>query len=141
MIYGITLILLSIIAVPSLVLSRKPSAAVLLEKVEPYQGWIGLVCCFFGIWGFLQAVFNLDWLSFVPVWWITLLAGSVVQAGLGFMLGYPLINRFFLSNNASAREKAEHLRGRIAPQQGRLGVIGIVVGAWMILASVMFAVV
>jgi len=38
MIYEITLILLSIIAVPSLILSKKPNAKELLEKVEPYQG-------------------------------------------------------------------------------------------------------
>jgi len=43
MIWGITLILLSIVAVPSLILSKKPNAKELLEKVEPYQGWIGLV--------------------------------------------------------------------------------------------------
>jgi len=135
MIYGITLILLSIIAVPSLILSRKPNAAELLEKVAPFQGWIGLVFCFFGIWGILQAVLNLGWLTSAPIWWATLLAGSVVQAGLGFMLGYPLISKLFLSNSVTAREKAERLRARVAPQQGRLGVVGILVGAWMVIAS------
>jgi len=40
MIYGITLVLLSIIAVPSLILSKKPDAKELLKKIEPYQGWI-----------------------------------------------------------------------------------------------------
>ena len=55
MIYGITLILLSIIAVPSLILSKKPNAQELLDKVAPYQGWIGLVFCFFGVWGVISA--------------------------------------------------------------------------------------
>ncbi|WP_257657915.1 hypothetical protein [Parapedobacter lycopersici] len=140
MIYGITLILLSVIAVPSLILSRKPNARELLEKVAPFQGWIGLIFCFFGIWGIIQAVLNMGWLTTVPIWWITLLAGSAVQAGLGFMLGYPLINKLFLSGNVSAQEKAERLRAKIAPQQGRLGLLGIIVGGWMIIASFMFAV-
>src|SRR5690606_33190360 len=140
MIYGITLILLSVIAVPSLILSRKPNASELLEKVAPFQGWIGLIFCFFGIWGIIQAILNIGWLTAVPIWWITLLAGSVVEAGLGFMLGYPLISKFFLTNSVSAQEKAERLRARIAPQQGRLGLLGIGVGAWMIVASFMFAV-
>lgn len=38
MIWGITLILLSILAVPSLLLSKRPDARELLEKIEPYQG-------------------------------------------------------------------------------------------------------
>jgi len=36
MFYGIQLILLSIIAVPSLILAKKPNAKELLEKIEPY---------------------------------------------------------------------------------------------------------
>lgn len=140
MIYGITLILLSIIAVPSLILSRKPNAKELLEKVAPYQGWIGIIFCFWGIWGILQAVLNIGWLSSAPIWWITLLAGSVAEAGLGFLLGYPLISKFFLSNNAAAREKAEGIRAKVAPRQGQLGILGIVVGTWMIAASFLFAV-
>lgn len=140
MIYGITLILLSIIAVPSLILSRKPNARELLEKVAPYQGWIGIIFCFWGLWGILQAVLNLGWLTTAPIWWATLLAGSVVQASLGFLLGYPLISKLFLSTSVSAREKAERLRAKIAPKQGALGILGVFVGAWMIAASFLFAV-
>ncbi|MET2984610.1 hypothetical protein [Aureibaculum conchae] len=138
MIYGISLVLLSIIAVPSLILSKKPNAAELLAKVEPYQGWIGLVFCFWGIWGIISAFLNMDWLTSAPIWWITLLAGSVVEAGLGFMLGYGQINKLFLGNNPKAQEKAAMIREKIAPKQGKLGVLGLIVGAWMIVASFMF---
>lgn len=140
MIYGITLVLLSIIAVPSLILSRKPNAEELLAKVAPYQGWIGLIFCIWGVWGIVSAFLNMGWLTAAPVWWITLLAGSVVQAGLGFMLGYGQINKLFLGSSPSAREKAAVIREKIAPKQGKLGVLGIIVGAWMIVASFMFAV-
>ncbi len=140
MIYGISLVLLSIIAVPSLILSKKPNAAELLEKIEPYQGWIGLVFCFWGVWGIITAFLNLGWLTAAPIWWITLLAGSVVEAGLGFMLGYGQINKLFLGNNPSAQEKAASIREKIAPKQGKLGMLGIIVGAWMIIASFMFTV-
>lgn len=141
MIYGITLILLSIIAVPSLILSKKPNAKELLEKVEPYQGWIGIIFCFWGLWGIVVALLNFHWLAAAPIWWITLVAGSVVEAALGFMLGFPLINTLFFSGNKTAREKADSIRQKIAPKQGKLGVLGIIVGAWMIVASLMFAVV
>jgi len=140
MIYGITLILLSIIAVPSLILSRKPNAQELLEKIEPYQGWIGLVFCFWGVWGIVQAVLHLDWITTAPIWWGTLLAGSVVEAGLGFLLGFGQLNKLFLSNNPNAADKAGQLRTKIAPLQGKLGVVGIFVGAWMIAASFMYSI-
>ncbi|WP_417886621.1 hypothetical protein [Zunongwangia sp.] len=140
MIYGITLILLSIIAVPSLILSKKPNAEELLAKVAPYQGWIGLVFCVFGIWGIISAILNLGWLTSAPIWWTTLLAGSVVEAGLGFMLGFALINSLVLKNNAAAQEKAATLREKIAPKQGKLGILGLIVGSWMIIASFLFAV-
>ncbi|HHC80973.1 MAG TPA: hypothetical protein ENK46_13910 [Flavobacteriia bacterium] len=140
MIYGISLILLSIIAVPSLLLSKKPNAKELLEKVAPYQGWIGLVFCIWGVWGIITAFLHMGWLSAAPIWWITLLAGSVVEAGLGFMLGYGLMNELFLSKNEAAKEKAEMIREKIAPKQGKLGILGIIVGVWMIIASFMFAI-
>jgi hypothetical protein len=140
MIWGITLVLLSIIAVPSLILSKKPNAKELLEKIEPYQGWIGIVFCFWGVWGIISAILNIGWLSVAPIWWITLLAGNIISAALGFMLGSGLINKFFLSNNDIAKAKAEELRAKIAPKQGKLGILGIIVGAWMIAASFLFTV-
>lgn len=140
MIYGITLILLSIIAVPSLILSKKPNAKELLEKVEPYQGWIGIIFCFWGIWGMVSAVLNMAWITTAPIWWATLAAGSLVEACLGFLLGFPLINKLFLSESVKAREKAAQIRAKVAPKQGKLGVLGLIVGAWMIVASFLFTV-
>lgn len=138
MFFGITLLLLSIIAVPSLLLSKKPDAKELLEKIEPYQGWIGLIFCFYGVWGIISAILNLSWITSHPIWWATLLAGSIVEAVLGFMLGFGLINKYFLSKNEAAKEKAIALREKLAPKQGKLGIIGIFVGAWMIIASILF---
>lgn len=138
MIYGITLILLSIIAVPSLILAKKPNAKELLAKVEPYQGWIGLIFCFWGVWGIISAFLNMGLLTTAPIWWITWIAGSFVEATLGFMLGYGLINKLVLSKNPTAVAKGERLREKLAPKQGKLGILGLIVGAWMIIASFLF---
>ena len=140
MIWGITLILLSIIAVPSLILSKKPNAKELLAKIEPFQGWIGIVFCFLGVWGILTAILNLDWLTEAPLWWVTLLTGNLISALLGFMLGSGLVNKLFLSKNETARVKSEELRQKIAPKQGKLGIFGILVGVWMIVASFLFTI-
>ena len=141
MIYGITLVLLSIVAVPSLVLSKKPNAKELLEKIEPYQGWIGLVFCIWGVWGIVTGMLNSGWLTNEPIWWATFMAGSLVEAVLGFMLGFGLMNRLFLSKNPDALEKAALLRKKIAPKQGKIGILGVFVGIWMIVASFLFTVV
>ena len=139
MIWGISLVLLSIIAVPSLILSKKPNAKELLEKIEPYQGWIGIVFCFWGFWGVVTAMLNLGWLTIAPIWWITFLVGNIVSAVLGFMLGSGLINKLVDSKNEAAQFKANELRVKIAPKQGRLGIIGIIIGIWMIAASFLFS--
>ncbi|WP_339848733.1 hypothetical protein [Dokdonia sp. Asnod1-B02] len=138
MAFGITLILLSIIAVPSLILSKKPNAQELLEKIEPYQGWIGLILCFYGVWGIISSILNLGWITAFPIWWVTLLAGSIIQSVLGFMLGFSLINKYVLSKSDAAREEAMVLRDKLAPIQGKLGVVGLFVGGWMIVASILF---
>jgi len=138
MIWGITLILLSIIAVPSLLLSKKPNAKELLNKIEPYQGWIGLVFCFWGVWGIISSILSIGILTTFPIWWITLLAGNIIEAVLGFMLGFGLINKFFLSKSAAGAEKGELLREKLAPKLGKLGILGLIVGAWMIIASFLF---
>ncbi len=140
MIWGIALVLLSIIAVPSLILSKKPNAKELLAQIGPYQGWIGIVFCFMGVWGVITAILNLNWLSVAPIWWATILLGNLVSATLGFMLGSGLINKLFLSNNESAKAKAEEFREKLAPKQGKLGLLGIAVGVWMIVASFLFTI-
>lgn len=130
MIYGITLILLGLLAVPSLLLSKKPDAQALLDKITPYQGWIGLVFAFWGVWGIISAILNLGWLTTFPIYWITFLLVSVVEAALGFILGYGLIVKYVLSKNETAAEKGAQLLAKLAPLQGKLGIAAIVLGIW-----------
>lgn len=138
MIYGITLIMLGILAAPSLILSRKPNAKEFLDKIVPYQGWIGLLFCFWGVWGIISAILNISILGTWPIWWITWMASSVIQAILGFILGYGMINKLLLSKNEEAKRKSEELLKKLTPLQGKLGLIGIIIGIWVIIASFMF---
>lgn len=140
MIYGISLILLSIIAVPSLILSKKPNAKELLDKVEPYQGWIGLVFSVFGIWGIISSFLSLNLLSNAPIWWFTLLIGSIVETTLGFLLGFPVISKILSKNAPDYQQKSEKIREKIVPLQGKLGILGVISGIWIIVASFLFTV-
>lgn len=139
MIYGITLIILSILAVPSLLLSKKPNAAELLGKIEPYQGWIGLLFFFWGLWNIINAILGIGLLSQAPIWWATWLAGSVLQTLLGFLLGYSTMTSLIFSKNADAEAKAQEAHTKLAPLQGKIGLFGICLGIWMIVAHILFA--
>lgn len=138
MIWGLSLILVSVLAVPSLILSKKPDAKELLAKIEPYQGWIGVVGCVWGVWGVISAILNIKLLSVVPIWWIIWLAGCVVMAVLGFMLGYGMLNDMLFSKSEEAKEKAAEIRAKIAPMKGKFGIVGIIVGVLMVVIDIIY---
>ena len=140
MIYGITLIILGLLAAPSLLLSKRPDAKELFDKVAPYQGWIGLVFAFWGLWGIISCILSLGLIGILPIYWLTWLLVSVVEAGLGFILGYGLINRYVLSKNEQAAEKGKQLLAKLIPLQGTLGIVAIALGLWQIVASILWVV-
>jgi hypothetical protein len=133
--WGITLIILGILASPSLILSRRPDAGKVLGKITPWQGWIGIIFFFWGIWGVISSLLTAWAIALVPVWWFTLLIGSVMEMVLGFILGYGLIAKYIFSKSETAREKGEAIIAKLAPVQGVIGIIGIIVGIWVIIAS------
>ncbi|OJJ24002.1 hypothetical protein BKI52_05590 [marine bacterium AO1-C] len=133
MIYGATLIVLGILAAPSLLLSRRPDAKETLDKITPYQGWIGLVFFFWGLWGVIRTVLRISLLKYHALWWATSLAGGLLEAALGFLLGYALINKLVLSNSDEAKEKGKRLLEKLRPMQTTLGVISIGLGIWLII--------
>ena len=140
---GITLIILSLIAVPSLILAKKPNAQELLDKIAPYQGWIGVVFCFWGIWGLIGSFLSLDWLGLGImgiISWITWFLYAVVEVTLGFILGYPLIVKYVLNKDEAAREKGAKLLEKLVPLQGKMGILGLIVGVWCIICNFIFVV-
>ena len=142
LINGITLIILSLIAVPSLILAKKPNAQELLNKVAPFQGWIGVVFCFWGIWGLISAILSIGWIA--NGWiisWVTWALYALVETTLGFILGYSLIVKYVLSKNETAKEKGAKVLEKLLPLQGKLGILGLIVGVWCIICSFLFVVV
>lgn len=140
MIFGITLIILGLIACPSLLLEKKPNAKELFEKIAPYQGWAGVVFCIWGIWGIISCILTIGWLTTWPIYWITLLLVSIVLAALGFILGYGLIAKHALSKNPTAAEKGEQVLKKLIPLQGKLGILAIILGIWQIISSIIWVV-
>jgi hypothetical protein len=138
MINGIWLVLLGVLAVPSLILAKRPDAKAMLGKLAPYQGWMGAISAIWGVWGIISSVLTIGWLTTFPIYWITFLADSVLLAGLGLILGIGVMKTFI--KNAAAQGKLDLTLAKVAPYQGTLGLAGIGVGVWMVVASILFRV-
>ena len=131
---GILLIVLGIMASPSLILSKKADAQKILDKLTPYQGWAGLIFCVVGIVQLIKALANtVPWIEYFTFGWLMWLVGGLLLILLGFILGYGMISKYALSKNETAKEKGEQLMKKLIPLQGILGVAAIVLGIFMLI--------
>jgi hypothetical protein len=134
---GIWLAVLGVLGASSIIVARKPDAKEIIAKLAPYQGWIGVVSAFWGIWGVIQSLLNLGtWLKWAPVLWLTWLADSLLLLALGFILGIGTMKTFI--KDPKANEKMDQTLHKLLPYQGTLGLIAIGVGLWMVVAGFMW---
>jgi len=132
---GLWLAVLGILAVPSLIIAKKPNAKELIDKLTPYQGWIGAVSALWGVWGIISAILNLGMLGTWPILWATLLAVAVVQASLGLLLGVGVLKSFI--KDPTAQAKMDQTIAKLAPKQGMLGLVAIGLGIWLVVADLL----
>ncbi len=133
---GIWLVLLGVLAVPSLIIAKRPDAKDMIAKLTPYQGWIGAVSCLGGIWGIISAILSIGVLSTWPIFWISWMVGSVFQAALGLILGIGTLKTFI--KNPQAQAKMDETLAKLSPKQGMLGLGAIGFGIWVVVASILF---
>ena len=79
LITGLVLLALGALAAASSIVARRPDAKAYIELMVPYQGWFGFITCLWGAWTIINAIINLNWLGYVPVWWLTYLATGVAS--------------------------------------------------------------
>jgi hypothetical protein len=130
---GIWLLLLGVLAVPSLIVARQANAKQVIDKIAPYQGWIGAVSCLWGVWGIISAILSLGWIAHIPIYWATYLADALLQFSLGLILGIGVLKTFIKAPAAQA--KMDQTLAKLSPKQGMLGVGAIGLGIWMIIAG------
>lgn len=136
LINGIWLAVLGILGASSLIIAKKPDAKEMIAKLAPYQGWIGAVSALWGVWGIISSVLNLGWMAHAPIYWVTFLADSVLQFGLGLLLGVGVLKTFI--KNPQANEKMDQTITKLMPYQGTLGLVAIGLGVWMVVAGFLF---
>jgi hypothetical protein len=115
LITGLVLLALGALAAASSIVARRPDAKAYIELMIPYQGWFGFITCLSGAWIIINAIINLNWFSYVPVWWLTYLATGLLIASLGLLLGYALLTKHIFNHSAKAAQRASRFALPLSP--------------------------
>jgi len=121
----VVLLLGGVLGAANLIVAKKPNAKELIDKLTPYQGWIGVVLVVWGLWDVIGVLRTMAVLSAAPVWWLLYLVTTLTELGLGFLLGYGLISKYVLSRNPQAMQKGQELQAKLVVYQGPLGLVAI----------------
>ena len=124
-----------VLAAASLIIKRKPDAKELIDKIAPYQGYIGLCLFGWGLWNLRVLKYMGLLLKHMPVSAIVIIVAVATMIILGFMLGFGLITKYALSKNETAMAKGQALRAKLAPIQGTLGLVAIAVSIALVVLN------
>lgn len=135
MLGGLITIIGGILAASGFIIKRKPNAQEWIDKLAPYQGWIGLVMFGWGVWETIHSVLGVSMLASHPLTWAFWTASGVADLLVGFLLGFGLITHYALSKNPTAMARGQQIRSKLMAIQAPLGAFAVVMGtlyiAWM----------
>jgi hypothetical protein len=128
------LLVAGILAMSALILSKKPSAKELIDKLVPYQGFIGVGLL---AWGVIELIrFLADGgMNLFSVW---PLAGAIIflaivsEVLLGFLFGMPLIAKW-IPGDTPAEQKALDMQRKVAGFSVLIGVLGLIAAIGLLL--------
>lgn len=127
-------IVAGILAASSVVIKKLPDASKLIEKIRPYEAFIGAGCLLMSVFSLLKitAYFRVDF-----AWGVISSAciGSCIV--MGFVLGYPMIQELILDDlEESTRKKGEEIYEKLIPYKVTSGLVGIVTGIYLFLGVI-----
>jgi hypothetical protein len=125
---GIITIIGGILAASSFIIKSKPNAKELIDKLVPYQGWVGIAMFCWGVFETIGVITSIGWLGHHPLNWIFRLLEAVADLGVGFLLGFSLISQYALSKSPEAMARGQQLRGKLVGVQIPLGFLAIGIG-------------
>ncbi len=128
MLGGLITIIGGILAASGFIIKRSPNAQQLIDKLTPYQGWIGIVMFGWGIWETLHSVLGISLLGSHPLTWVFWLLSGVADLLVGFLLGFGLITHYALSKNPQAMARGSQIRAKLVGIQAPLGLLAVVMG-------------
>lgn len=132
LIAALVLIVIGVLSAAPLIISRRPDAKEVIQKIAAYQGWIGAGAAIWGAWSVLQSLGTID--QFGLAWLTGLLVGVITLAN-GFLLGFSLGITFV--SDEKAKDKAFELYDGLLPYQTKLGIAAIAFGAWGVASAIL----
>ncbi|MEZ4400193.1 MAG: hypothetical protein R3B06_09250 [Kofleriaceae bacterium] len=124
----IALIAAGILALSSFIISNKPQAKELIDKLVPFQGAIGVALLVLGAYLAIDLIQHSDALTrsgFPLSILIAYLLCAGGALGLGFLFGMPLVAKW-IPGESPAEQKAMEMQQKLAPYQTLLGVVALV---------------
>lgn len=119
-------ILGGILAMAALIVSKKPDAKAMIDKLTPYQALIGVGLVGVSLINFLRMLGHLSDMFKVNLLWaaafLAMVGGGVA---LGALFGMPQIAKW-IPGESSAEQKALELSKKVAPYQVLLGVVLVI---------------
>lgn len=120
----------SALAASGFILSKKPDASEIFDKINPFKGIIGIVLLIMGIIGLIDGLkYWGDIIQWMGFWGIVLIASVILEIIIGFLLGYGLVAKFI---SGGAKEKMDQMNAKLIAIQNPLGLIGLVVAILML---------
>jgi hypothetical protein len=128
MIGGLIPIAGGVLASSGFIISKKPNARELIDKLVPYQGWIGAVMFVWGVWETISVVTHLSLLGQAPLRFVFWTLVAISDLLVGFLLGYGLITKYTFGKNEQAQKRGAEVREKLVKWQAPLGLLAIVMG-------------
>ncbi len=132
--HGLLLIVGGVLALSAFIIAKKPDAKALLDKVTPFQAFIGVALLVVGLIQLVRfgPINAFRMLSLAPLLGITIIGATYGAILLGFLFGMPQIAKW-IPGESNAETKATNVAKKLAPFQVILGVICLVCGFLVIL--------
>jgi len=123
-----------ILAVSAIIISKKPSAKELIDKLVPYQGAIGVGLLAWGVIDLLRWLGHglTGFMNAWPLGGAIVLVSILSEIALGFLFGMPMIAKW-LPGHSSAEQKAMEMQQKVAGFSVTLGLIGIAAAVGLLL--------
>jgi len=124
-----------LLAASGFILSKRPDAKHYLDKIAPYQGFIGLAMFGDGLYN-ITSLMHLSWFSGVAKITVIILVPSLIL--VGFLLGFSLATKYLFrgGGGAAAQEKAASIQKKLAAYSAPLGFASIIGGLLFLITFV-----
>ena len=128
------LILAGILALSAFIVAKKPDAKAMIDKLVPFQAFIGVGLLAISIinWLRMGLGFPFTIVKFWALGGIALIGAIFAGILLGFLFGMPQIAKW-IPGESSAEQKAVELSKKIAPIQMIVGIIALISGLLFLL--------